>query len=509
MSEFIQNFEKRVEISGNDTYLLYEDESYTYREFADGVWQIANGVLELGIEPGDHIAIMMNNSPEWLQIYFAMRQINVTVVPINIELRGDSLAYVLSDSDAKAVFLDRSTIEPYLDAADRIDTEIVVGGHEEMQSFQSLLSDRQSPPDVQGEEAYVPHILYTSGTTGRPKGVVNRLFDEGSGTENPLFELLQDQLGWSADDVLYTPWPLYHGNALLLSALPAFWLGATLALDPGFTASNFWDRIRHYGATEFHTLGAVNKILLKQPEREDDDDNPVRVVLTAGMPEDAWEEFEERFDVKIKEFYGAVDGPAFFVNRKNKPGSMGEPVFCEARIVDDDGNDLGVGEVGELWARSPYGERTFEYYKNKEATEETHEGAWFKTGDLVYKDEDDYYYFVDRKKFTIRRLGENISTYEVERAIEDHEDVQEACVYGIPSDIGEDEVATKIIPKEGRELEPEDVASFLTGRIADFKLPKYIEVTDSIRKTPTDRYKKMKFSEEGVTDDMWTNPEVT
>ncbi len=507
MTEIIFDFEERVERSADKDYLLFEDQRITYQEFADRVWKTANGLLDAGIAPGDHVAVMMENSPEWLYISNALEEINATLVPINIELRGDELSYILSNSDSRAVFLDEATVDPYLDVESDMDLEVVWGTDRDgMHSLSELQSSDTSPPDVAEPDDLIPVINYTSGTTGRPKGVVRRVSGDSGG--GGLIHLLKEECGWTEDDVFYTPWPLYHGNARGLSAGNSFSLGATLALDEGFTASGFWDRIEHYGATTFNTLGAVNKILLKQPKTEAEENNSVDVVLTAGMPEDAWEEFEERFGVTCKEFYAATDGPAMFINKKNKVGAMGEPVFCEAKIVDDDGTELGPNEVGELWGRSLSGERTFEYYKRPDATEEAHEGAWYKTGDLVYKDEDDYYYFVDRKKYSIRRKGENISTYEVERAIEKHPAVEEACVYGIPSDLGEDEVATKVIPKDGESVEPEAIAEAVEGEIAEFEIPKYIEVTDSIPKTPTDRYQKMKLSDEGVTDSMWRNPEV-
>ncbi len=217
---------------------------------------------------------------------------------------------------------------------------------------------------------------------------------------------------YQPDDVLYTCLPLFHANALFLSTQRALVAGLPLALSGRFSASRFWDEVRRYGATTFNALGAMMPILMKQPERDNDRDNKVRVVSSAACPASVWEPFEKRFGVRIFEGYGAVDGAGFGIgNPGTSPkGSIGKPT-TPIRIVDDDGKDVAVGEPGELLFKIDDARlRRVEYYKDKEATRAKIRDGWLHTGDLVYADEDGNLFFADRKTDSMRRRGENISS---------------------------------------------------------------------------------------------------
>jgi crotonobetaine/carnitine-CoA ligase len=278
-----------------------------------------------------------------------------------------------------------------------------------------------------------------------------------------------------------------------------------MVLSRRFSASRFWDELRRYGVTTFNALGAMIPILMKQPERPNDAENPVRVVFSAACPASVWAAFEERFGVRIIEGYAAVDGAGFAVfNFGQSPkGSIGKPSMA-TRIVDEDGSDAQPGRPGELWFRiDDPKRRRVEYYKNEAASEEKVRDGWLRTGDLVSADEQGNLYFVDRKTDSMRRRGENISSWEVEREINAHSAVLESAVFGVPSELGEDEVMAVVVPKEGHVLEPADLIRHCEGRMAKFMLPRYVEIRDALPKTETHRIQKAALKRDGVSPRTW------
>jgi crotonobetaine/carnitine-CoA ligase len=257
--------------------------------------------------------------------------------------------------------------------------------------------------------------------------------------------------------------------------------------------------------TIFNGLGAMLPILMKQPERPDDADNPVRVVFSAACPASVWEEFERRFAVQIIEGYAAVDGGGFMtINFGQSPkGSIGTPMN-PIRIIDDEGDDVPVGSPGELLFQVDDPEaRRVEYYKNPDASDSRIRDGWFHTGDLVTADEGNNLYFVDRKTDSLRRRGENISSWEVEREINRHDAVLESAVFGVPSELGEDDVMAVVVPKDGRELSPEELITHCEGLMAGFMVPRYVEIRDSLPKTETHRVQKAQLKSAGVGPATW------
>ena len=246
---------------------------------------------------------------------------------------------------------------------------------------------------------------------------------------------LWEPTGVRPGETIYTSLPLFHGNALSVSALGAIILDFKLALGERFSASKFWDECRKYNAVEFNTLGAMIPILLKQPERADDGDNPVRVVLSAACPAYAWRPFEERFKVRVIEWFGMVDSPGFLMNVTGKVGSMGRPLpGFEFRVVDDNDRELPPGKVGELVFRSSAGRSASFYYGKEEATNEAWRNDWFHSGDLAWIDEEGDFYYGGRKKASMRRRGENISAWEIESVVSQYPKVLESAAHAVPSE---------------------------------------------------------------------------
>jgi crotonobetaine/carnitine-CoA ligase len=495
---------------GDEPFLYFEDRVVSFAELNRQVNRAANGLAAVGVSSGCGVAIMMGNSPEWLFVYFATQKLGAYAVPVNVSLIGEGLRYVIDHSDSMVIVVDPARADAVgavaggipglrnivVDTAGRPDGWVVPEGW-------LTLDELMDAPDGEPTDAIDPQeiaaIMYTSGTTGAPKGVVSRYARTNIGGIRILAGMLEP------DETLYTCLPLFHANALLLTVVRGLVVGRPVVMSRKFSASAFWDEMRRYGVTTFNGLGAMLPILMKQPERPDDGDNPVRVVFSAACPASVWEEFEARFGVRIIEGYAAVDGGGFMViNFGQSPkGSIGTPMN-PVRIVGDDGEDVPVGTPGELLFKVDDPEaRKVEYYKNPDASDDRIRDGWFHTGDLVTADEGGNLYFVDRMTDSLRRRGENISSWEVEREINRHDAVLESAVFGVPSELGEDDVMAVVVLKEGRELTPEELVSHCEGLMAGFMVPRYVEMRDALPKTETHRVQKAQLKAAGVGPATW------
>jgi crotonobetaine/carnitine-CoA ligase len=472
--------EAQADALGDKPFLTVGDRTFGFADFNRQVNRAAHGLAKLGVKRGVGVSIMMANSPEWLFVYFATQKLGAYAVPVNAALKGEGLRHVIDHSDS-------SVLACHPDYADAIGAirdsltelrEIVVDATEAPegwtppQGWRTLAQVMDAPdenPGVEIDGEAICALLYTSGTTGAPKGVVNRY---------KSLNLVGIRLLGG----------LFHANALFLTTVRALVLGLPMALSRRFSASRFWDEIRRYGVTTFNALGAMIPILMKQPERPDDAENPVRMVFSAACPASVWEQFEKRFGVHIVEGYAAVDGGGFaIVNFGNAPkGSIGKPMN-PIRIIDDDGNEVPQGQPGELlFEVDDAKRRRVEYYKNEEASNTRIRDGWFHTGDMVCADEDGNLYFVDRKTDSLRRRGENISSWEVEREIDSHPAVLESAVL-----------------KPNQTLGPEELVRHCQERMAKFMVPRYIEFREELPKTETHRIQKGVLKREGVGPNTW------
>src|SRR5882672_287520 len=458
-------------------YVRFGSRNVRWAELVGSMWSAANRLRAVGVEPGDRVAVMLPNSPEFLFAYFGALAAGAATVPVNTAQRGAALDHILHDSGSVAIVVDDSLRH-------------LVSGELTVVERATLCDGEANEVDLPPGASSGPGILYTSGTTGPPKGVVAEGYDLAP--IQGLLELLEISLG----ETVYTALPLFHGNALILSAMGSIWNDWTLALGERFSASRFWNDIRGSGAVAFTALGAMIPILLKQPEWPGDSDNPARVCLSAGCPEWAWDEFERRFGLRLIEFYGMVDHPGYLVNTEGRAGSMGKPFS---------GVEFRVAEDGELLMRHPRGRLTH-YHNRSDATEEAYRGGWFHTGDLARVDEDGFYYYLGRKKESIRRRGENISAWEIETAVNRHPAVQESAAHAVASELGEDEIKLVVVPRAGVELTPEELIEFCKGNVAEYALPAYIEFRDALPKTGTHRIQYAALKAEGITPATWERP---
>jgi carnitine-CoA ligase len=499
-----QVIRKRVADHPDETWLKWQDSEVPWDDVLSNVQRAANGLLELGVRPGERVAILMPNRPEFLWTHLGVLFIGALSVPVNISQRGATLEHILSDSDAVAVILHddlRDALLAVRAGLPALRHTVVIdgapGGGIDW-AFDRLMSGADREPDVElAEPTGGVGMMYTSGTTGPPKGVVATGYDT-----SPLL-LILEQSGVRPGETMYSPLPLFHGNALLVSAIGSMMLDAKFAMGERFSASRFFDDCRKYGAVEFNTLGGMISILLKQPPRADDADNPVRTVLSAGCPPDRWEEFERRFGVRIVEWFGMVDSPGFLLNTEHRVGSMGKPISgIEFAVLDDDDRPLGPGTIGELVFRHPKGQLTY-YHKLPEATASAYRGGWFHTGDLAERDEDGFYYYRGRKTESMRRLGENISAWEIETVLNSHPSVLESAAHAVRSELGEDEVKVAIVMQPGAQATPEELLAFCAGRMAHHAIPRYVEFVEALPKTETQRIQYAALRQRGVTPDTW------
>lgn len=492
--------ELRAEQHPDEVFLkMRPDVRVTWRELHERCLSAARGFHDAGIRPGDRVALMLPNCPEFLYANFGALAAGATPVPVNTAQRGETLRFLLEDSDAHAMVIDAPLWEKYAPVREGLKLiEVVRGIPPEASAIEmeELLSAPAKEVPLEEGPSLIG-VLYTSGTTGPPKGVVQTRTDPA-----PLIALWQ-AMGAAPGETIYTCLPLFHANALAQSVLGAMFLDAKVAVSERFSAHAFWDEVREFQAVEFNHVGAVIPILLKQEPRPDDADNSVRIVLSAGCPPDCWEEFERRFGVRIVEFFGMTDSPGYLINDVGKVGSMGKPVAdCEAAIVGDDERELPDRQVGELVLRASEG-RTHYYLNRPDATDDSYRGGWFHTGDLAWRDEEGFFYFAGRKKESMRRRGENVSAWEIENVVNQHPSVLDSAAHAVASEVGEDEIKIVVVLGPGARLDPPELIDFCAERMAYYAVPRYVEFRNEIPKTPTERPRYADLKAEGVTPNTW------
>lgn len=507
---------ERAKTHGEETAVMHREETATFQQLEDRSNRVANGLAALGVEPGDHVAVDSTNRLEYLDVWFGISKLGATMVPLNVALKGPMLEHNLDDSDSTVLVVEDELADPFLevrDGLDELEDVVLLGEHEglpDAHDYEQLLEAPATGSEIPVSGQDPATIIYTSGTTGPPKGVV---LPHHSYINTGQWFVRTCRI--TPEDVPFTTLPLFHVNAQQTTTIGSMVAGVPFALEKKFSPSNYLDQIRDYGATIFNYIGSIIPLLYKQPEKPDDADNPARLGIGAAAPEDIWEDFEERFDVTLIEGYGLTEtGTVCTVNppEKVKKGTIGPELdYMEVTVVDPDTHqELPPGETGEIVVRprEPYS-MMLEYYERPEATVEAWRNLWFHTGDLGKRDEDGYLTFVDRMSYAIRRRGENVSSFFVEQAIDEHEAVLESAVYGVPSDFedNEDEVKADVVLQDGASVEPEELIEWCAERLPYFAVPRYIEFRDGFPKTATERTRKFKLRDQGV-EDAWDREEA-
>ena len=485
--------ERRAARDPNRPYLVHDGGSLTFSELDTAANRLANGLAEHGIGEGTRVAVMLDNHPDLVCLFFALAKLGAVHVPVNTRLRGDPLAYLLGHAEP-AMVIAESGYAPVVTTALPDDTVALAwraGDGDALArdalEYSQLQAASTGPPPGSPTTSSILAVLYTSGTTGPPKGVmVTDKMHRASAVASAMAADVRP------GDVMHLWEPLYHvgGIQVLVLALDR---DVTIGLGSRFSASGFWREVRRSGATRIHFLGGILQMLLAQPPRADDRDHRVRVAWGGGAPDDVWRAFEERFAVQVRENYGMTEASSLTsINVDARFGCVGRPApWFDVRIVGEDGTPRGPGARGEILVREREpGLITPGYFRNPEATARAIRGGWLHTGDLGYLDEPGYLHFCGRLKDCVRHRGENVSAWEIERVVERLDCIEECAVVGVPAEIGEEDIKLFIKARRGEAPDPDTVFAWCARRLAHYQVPRYLAVVDGFEKTGTQRIRK-------------------
>ncbi|MFO1198110.1 MAG: AMP-binding protein [Burkholderiaceae bacterium] len=477
------------------------EEVRTYAQLWTNAHKLAHALIARGMNYGDRFAILVRNHPEFIELMIASSITGLVFVPIDPRTRGPRLAFTLSDSGCRGIVCADYTLAqveevraraPSLEWIWVLDSGEVPGAT----SARDVAGTQALAEILDGPEARVDprlrhpadtlQIIYTSGTTGDPKGVVFSNARFGNATR------ATDMFGIGADERPYTGLSLTHGNAQLMTLASALRLGQRVVFSRKFTKSRLWDITRRYGCTFFNLLGGMATAIYSEPERPDDADNPVRFVLSAGMPASIWERFERRFGVRVLEAYGAIEGGSAVKPIGVGPvGSFGKaPPALQIRIVDEQDNDCAPGVLGELISRPVTGEPVVvNYFNNAAASQRKTEGGWLRSGDICHRDADGWLFFDYRKGGGLRRNGDFINPTFVEGALAEHPGVTDVFVYGIAAANGapgeKDVVAAIVVDRAA--FDPAAVFAWCREKLEPNSVPSFLQVVDEIPKTASEK----------------------
>ena len=469
-----------------------DDMELTYELLVAGAARVAGLLRSKGVEPGDRVAIMLPNVPYFPVVYYGALRAGAVVVPMNVLNKRREVKFYLEDSGARVLFLwNGFADEGEPGAADAgADCVTIVPGE-----FETLLADCAAVEDVEErKESDTAVILYTSGTTGTPKGaeLTHANLLRNCILSRDLFEL-------GADAVTLGALPLFHsfGQTCGLNATIAG--GGTLTLIPRFDPEKALEIIQRDGVTVFEGVPTMYNAMLHAPGRDGYDTSSLQVCCSGGsaMPVELLRGFEDAFGCKVLEGYGLSEtSPVASFNhpdRERKPGSIGTPVEgVEMRVVDDDGRAVAQGEVGEIVIR---GHNVMKgYWQRDDATAEAIRDGWFHSGDMATIDDDGYYFIVDRKKDMIIRGGFNVYPREIEEVLYEHPEVREAAVLGIPHDTHGEEVGAAVALKDGATVSADELREFVKGHVAAYKYPRKVWFVDELPKGPTGKILKREIS---------------
>ena len=470
------------------------DQTTSYGELDDQSARVAGLLAARGIAPGTPIGIMLPNVPEFASVYYGILRTGAVVVPMNPLLKAREIAYYLGDSGAPVIFAWHVTAPEVEIGAKEAGAEAILV---DPATFPDVLATASPAPQVVDRAAYdTAVVLYTSGTTGHPKGAELTHANLINNVEVSAADLFQ--LG--PDDLIFGGLPLFHAFGQTCTLNAAIMTGASLTVLPRFDAAKALGILADQRVTIFAGVPTMFSALLHVPDRSDYDVSALRLCISGGaaMPVEVLRQFEDAFDCIVLEGYGLSEtSPVASFNhpgRERKPGSIGTPIRgVEMRVVDASGAEVPQGEVGEIAIR---GHNIMKGYLNKpDATAEAVSAdGWFRSGDIGRVDADGYYYIVDRKKDLIIRGGYNIYPREIEEVLYEHPEVAEAAVVGMPHpELGE-EVGAAVALKPGATVTPDELRSYVKSQVAAYKYPRRVWIVDALPKGPTGKILKKEIT---------------
>jgi crotonobetaine/carnitine-CoA ligase len=478
-------------------FAVVGDAAITFDTLEKQASSLAAVLTARGIGVGERVAVMMKNSPEVLAVVFGLAKAGLIWVPINTKQRGEGLRFVLEHAAPSLLIVDGDLLEVVQEPDAPMPAERIVV-HKQHGALSAMLTTAQTfdgnPPARDMPFA----IMYTSGTTGRPKGViVSHGMMRFAGEATALVSAVRP------GDVMLIWEPLYHiGGAQLLS-LPMTH-GVSLALVARFSASRFWDEARTFKASHIHYLGGMLQILLKQPVSVRDRDHSVRIAWGGGCPADIWTQFQERFGVAIRECYGMTEASSMTtINSDGVVGSVGKPLsWFDVELLAEDGKPVPPGARGEIVVRTSEANAIFPgYLNNAEATAKALRNGALHTGDVGSFDSKGNLFFHGRMTESVRCRGENVSAWEVEHVAATHPAIEDCAMIGVAAEIGEQDIKLFVKPRAGSTMDAAVLSVWLSSRLAPYQLPRYIAIVEEFERTPSQRIMKHKLSRE--LDDCW------
>jgi long-chain acyl-CoA synthetase len=490
--------EQRVTLGPDKLFLFSEPDGrqFNYAEFNSAVNRTAAMLAAHGIGRGDVVSLLMPNSAEYIIAYFSCWRLGALAGPVNSLLKEHEIEFVMNNSEAKAILVHsefRSLIESLKEKLPSL--RAVITFDEVAEATREFVDKTNSTP-----EACVPEddaiIIYTSGTTGKPKGC---LLTHGNLIANA--RQISEWLNFTEADRLLTIMPLFHMNAVSVTTLSALYAGGSSVVSPRFSASRFWNIISDYQITSFGSVATMLSMLLNNypdgvPKGLRIGQLRFAMCGSAPVPAEVIRKFEETFNCPVIEGYGLSESTCRSTfnppDERRRPGSCGLAIGNEMKVVDDNDEEVAVGELGEIVLR---GDNILKgYFKNPEATERAFRGGWFHTGDVGYRDQDGFFFIVDRKTDMIIRGGENIYPREIDELLYQHPAVAAAATIGIPDPLYGEEVAAFIVLKEGLTPSEGELIDYCKAELADYKCPKSIHFVPEIPKGPTGKLLKRELA---------------
>lgn len=506
----VENFPER-------TFIEFLGDKYTYAEVSERACRLANGLAELGVKHGDTVVTLLDNSADAVFIWLAIDKLGAISVPVNTALKGEFLRHQVGDACAAVIIAEQDYAERVALIANRLPelrTLIHRGEKPDLPGFahallpwSAILSDNTADQTVEVKPSDLAMLVYTGGTTGPSKGCMI--------SHNYCCHFARQMIQLTNRPkyaITWTPLPLFHKNAVVSTILVNMMIGAQVSIYPRFSVSNFWPEIERTGATDVAMLAAMFPMLAKAP----DNDAMLRckgqlfAAWGAPFPPEIQAIWKERFGVKhtVAGGFGLTECSVVSLlpfGTEARPGSSG--LRCESfdvRIVDENDVELAPNTPGEIIVRPRYPHIMFEgYWKRPEDTLKVMRNLWFHTGDIGMFDDDDYFYFVDRKKDYLRRRGENISSFEVENAFRSHPLIQDIAAHAVLDPLGEDELKVTVVLKPDATLEAEELCRWCVDHVPYYAVPRYFEFRDDFPRSPVGRILKYELRDQGVTPATW------
>ena len=487
---FVTLLARRVETHPSGLFACYEGARISFSELDRMASALATWMRRIALAPGDVVALMIRNSPLALALLFAIAKARAVWVPINVQGRGENLGYIFNHCAPKLIIAEASlTAMIAASGADLAGVKIFTAD-----MVETIANDRADAPSwteapPAPDETFA--VMYTSGTTGRPKGVL---------VSHRMLRLSAEAVGLvsaaRAGDVMFMWEPLYHIGGAQMIVLPLI-REVTLALVSQFSASRFWQQVRGTEASHIHFLGGILQILLKQPPSALDRTHGARIAWGGGCPREIWRAFEERFGVEIRECYGMTECSSITTyNDAGVLGAVGKPTpWFTVELLGPSKAPVAVGERGEIIVRTTRpGAITRGYLSNPEATARALRGEAFHTGDLGSFDTDGNMYFHGRMTDNVRVRGENVSALEVEQVAAKHPAVEDCAMIGVAAEIGEHDIKLFVKLKAGAALSPQELSDWLAERLAPYQNPRYIVIVEEFERTASQRIMKHRLA---------------